>query len=382
MATLLSLANKRGLQSLADGDTPTPSAKKSKRSTPRPKLPLRPPTQDEIVVATPVLDDAGASNEVDGIDESIYETPATQNAGSIYTTPATHLIKKTNATNDTTPSHRLNPNKARHQRFTSEEPPDTALNESPPTANKPGVESTNDVQDDDSDEAPEAVTTKAAAQAVRKAQAGAAKARKAQEDATRNKRRDRNMALAEQARNTDGRRSKHPAQEQCVQNLAHLELESSDHDDNDDDDDNVEEIDGGRLITEDTVTWDQAPNKLPKYLPQELLDAAPAIRPLSPPITIKSSSLAAASRLNKLALLDPKQPKDITRGPVKVRVMQDIASLKFMPPKAERKKGTQREVRDTWMLGRQGRFGSSKGVIGSGKVERRSWGKSSGFLRR
>ncbi|CAF9911240.1 MAG: hypothetical protein ALECFALPRED_007210 [Alectoria fallacina] len=91
---------------------------------------------------------------------------------------------------------------------------------------------------------------------------------------------------------------------------------------------------------------------LPLLLPKEILAATPAIYA---PILPFSNSKFAVSQKRKFVDLDPKPPKDIKRGNVNVRVLQDNRSI--LPPKSSQASKT---LRESWLTGRLG----AKGKIG------------------
>ncbi|KAF2100230.1 hypothetical protein NA57DRAFT_54328 [Rhizodiscina lignyota] len=322
---------------------------------------------------------------------SIYETPATRPQSSVYATPATHLAKPGSSATATPPASHIPKNrsqkgtksksgaqnsilstakkanafvptpKATHIRFDSEESeslPPTNADPHEPLLNNDNEEEPESESEDD--EAPEAITNASAIQSARTFDAGASRAVAAQRAATRTKRKDRDTVLKSQAKEAGNKGRKRRQQEE------------------EEDDSDVEEIPRTDL-DDDAQTAYISLSSIPNLLPQELLDAAPEVRPLSPPPLALSTT---TSKPDKLDLLNPKRPKDVKRGPVKVRVLQDSNPL--LAPKADRKTGTVREARETWMMGRAGTGGKMKGVVGTGKMERRAVGSASGkgFLRK
>lgn len=103
---------------------------------------------------------------------------------------------------------------------------------------------------------------------------------------------------------------------------------------------------------------------LPLLLPKEILAAKPAV---SAPVFPFSNSKVAISQKRKFVDLEPKPPKDIKRGNVNVRVLQDNRSV--LPPKSSHASKT---LRESWLTGRLG----VKGKIG---VPRQK--PSGGFVR-
>ena len=103
---------------------------------------------------------------------------------------------------------------------------------------------------------------------------------------------------------------------------------------------------------------------LPLLLPEEILAANPPAHALIPPF---SNSKLATNQKRKFVDLEPKPPKDIKRGSVNVRVLQDNRSI--LPPKSSHASKT---LRESWLISRRGK----KGEIG---VPRRK--QDGGFVR-
>ena len=104
---------------------------------------------------------------------------------------------------------------------------------------------------------------------------------------------------------------------------------------------------------------------LPLLLPEEILAAQPVIPAPKPPF---SNSKVAIRQKRKFLDLESKPPKDIKRGDVTIRVLQDKRSV--LPPKSSQ---FSKSLRESWLTGRRG----FKGEIG---VPRRKLG--GGFVRR
>lgn len=88
---------------------------------------------------------------------------------------------------------------------------------------------------------------------------------------------------------------------------------------------------------------------LPALLPDDILAAEPAVRPATPPLA-QEPTKEHKPRKHLFVETDPKAPKDIKRGPVKVRVLE--GGRQTLPPKASKES---RNLRELWLGGRQGR---------------------------
>ncbi|KAJ9639457.1 hypothetical protein H2199_006490 [Coniosporium tulheliwenetii] len=115
-------------------------------------------------------------------------------------------------------------------------------------------------------------------------------------------------------------------------------------------------------------------NNLPALLPDALLAAAPEVRPPTPPPPSATQAVAKKPKQHHRFLdADEKPQKDLKRGPVNVRVLQQ--TNKLLAPKAS---ANSRNLREAWLKGRTGLGrGSGKGMVGA-KMERRA--KKGGFL--
>lgn len=113
---------------------------------------------------------------------------------------------------------------------------------------------------------------------------------------------------------------------------------------------------------------------LPALLPDEILDAAPAARPPTPPA---DDGGPVHKKPNKLKFLDKveKRPKDVRMDNMTIRVLDDGPSRKkaktVLPPKASK---AGRNSQENWL----------KNARNTGNVNglRRTTGGSSGFVRR
>ena len=104
---------------------------------------------------------------------------------------------------------------------------------------------------------------------------------------------------------------------------------------------------------------------LPLLLPMEILAAEPVVHAPTPPF---SSSKLAISQKRKFLDAEPKPPKDVKRGNVRIRVLPDNRSN--LPPESSQ---ASKALRESWLTGRMG----SKGVV---QVPRRK--PSGGFVRK
>ena len=104
---------------------------------------------------------------------------------------------------------------------------------------------------------------------------------------------------------------------------------------------------------------------LPLLLPEEILAAQPVVR--APTSTLPNSKVAVSQK-RKFLDLESKPPKDIRRGGVTIRVLQDNRSI--LPPRSSQ---VSKALRESWLSGRRG----FKGEIA---VPRRKLG--GGFIRR
>jgi U3 small nucleolar RNA-associated protein 16 len=124
-----------------------------------------------------------------------------------------------------------------------------------------------------------------------------------------------------------------------------------------------------------SITQDARRAALPALLPDDILNAEPAERPLTPPA---EDSFAVPKKSSKLRFLEKSEraPKDMQVGDVTIRVLDAPSSSKsgskpVLAPKASK---AGRNVKNNWMKRDQS----------SGKVNglRRTAGGPSGFVRR
>jgi len=107
-------------------------------------------------------------------------------------------------------------------------------------------------------------------------------------------------------------------------------------------------------------------DRLPLLLPDELLNAEPAVRPPTPPPHVSQVRLDV-SRKRKLLDIDSRPPKDVQRGELKIRVLSTDGG--HLPPRPS-KEG--RMLRETWLTGQRGpKGGIRRRKIGGGFVRAR-----------
>lgn len=98
-----------------------------------------------------------------------------------------------------------------------------------------------------------------------------------------------------------------------------------------------------------STTQDSRRQALPALLPDEILNAAPAERPPTPPA---EETGTGPRKPNKLKFLDKveKAPKDVKMGDVTIRVLDEPSSGKMgkpaLPPKASK---VGRNSKDNWL---------------------------------
>ncbi len=112
---------------------------------------------------------------------------------------------------------------------------------------------------------------------------------------------------------------------------------------------------------------------LPTLLPDEILALEPTKRPPTPP---PAETTTHVSKRHKFFSAGEKPPKDLVRGNVRVRVLDNPSS--HLAPKAG--KGS-KSLKEGWLAGRRGSGrGRGSGIGGEGTYERRKVG--GGFGRR
>ncbi|KAI4253490.1 MAG: hypothetical protein LQ352_003658 [Teloschistes flavicans] len=201
-------------------------------------------------------------------------------------------------------------------------------------------------------EAPEVVTQATGLEQARFTAAEAARAIEAQRATGKQKRQERDKLLKTQA--------KAPKQQPKDVDLLDVEAKTLA------DDDTPDQIPPSPLASSDQIDWsDKRP--LPDLLPEDILAAEPPTRLSTPP---SRDDLVKVSVNKKRRFLETstKPAKDIKKGGVRIRVLDDTKSL--LPPKVAK---SSRLIRESWLNGRKG----SKGKM---VMERRKVG--AGFIRR
>ncbi|KAF4543144.1 U3 snoRNA associated [Lasiodiplodia theobromae] len=326
-------------------------------------------------------------------DESVYGTPAGEDTPSVYATPATNLrpglrgaacpcpppsvtpkprtvedeseeaTPKANApdlaameNDESKPSAST----STHIRFGSEDPPAIPEPVAEPAEEEVPSSTAEQEEEDSDDEAPEALTASSARDQARAAEEEAAKAVERQEAETKRKRQEREARLREQAIAAKKRK-----QEQVPKEIPADVASSA----------TIQASDPSAILKPSKPTYDL--HNLPALLPDDLLAAAPEVRPATPESGDESAEANSTARKEKvnnhLKFLDEKPAKDVKKGPVKVRVLEK--GNKFLPPKVST--SGSRSVRDTWLQGRKMKEGK-KGSFGG--LERKKIG--GGFLRK
>ncbi|KAL8691358.1 MAG: hypothetical protein Q9218_003402 [Villophora microphyllina] len=245
---------------------------------------------------------------------------------------------------------------SRHKRFGSEDPQYIPLVPYP----KSSVSQISDpskideeVQEASSeDEAPEVVTQATGLEKARFTAAEAAKAVEAQRAVEKQKRKERDRLLKTQ--------SKAPKKQPKEADPLDKQHRTSS------DDDTPDQIPPSPLASSDQVDWTNK-RPLPDLLPEEILAAEPPTRLPTPP---PRDNLVKVPTNKKRRFLEEsnKPPKDIKKGNVRIRVLDDRKSI--LPPKVSK---ASQMIRETWLAGR-------KGPRGRGLIERRKVG--AGFIRR
>lgn len=241
--------------------------------------------------------------------------------------------------------------KSTHKRFSSQEP---TLPSSPPprvtNEPKPLSPSNNLSSDDeeDDDEAPETVTATVGQTLARAKALDEAKAATQLERERKRKRKERDERLKAQAKTTK-RNGKSGASNAKT---ARMDEAVGDED---------------TPPPQPSTKPSNTKPPLPPLLPSHIL-ASPTPPPTLPPLPSTFTPNPPPNQKRKFPTLDPKPPKDIKKGNVRIRVLEEGNAM--LPPKASM---TGRSIRERWLMGRG--------------VERRGWsagGKKGGggFVRR
>ncbi|KAL8663358.1 MAG: hypothetical protein Q9168_008108 [Polycauliona sp. 1 TL-2023] len=246
--------------------------------------------------------------------------------------------------------------RSRHKRFESEEalPEPLASHPSPPSTKVLDVHRNSEdaITVSSDDEAPEVVTKSSGQQEARSIAAEASKAIEMQRAAEKQRRRVRDRLLKSQSK---------------ISKIEAAKLEAED-----------ERSDTSPEFDEDNGNISQQPpipdqrketsrQSLPALLPDEILAAEPTARMPTPPPRL---DVVKATVHTKHRFLDQisKPPKDIQKGNVRIRVLEDRRAI--LPPRVSK---NSQKLRESWLAGRRGHKGK---VV----MERRKMG--TGFVRR
>ncbi len=243
-----------------------------------------------------------------------------------------------------------------HKRSYNEAPALDALNPNPNPPLPEHMEPKHTIRDIESvssdDEAPEVVTKSSGQQEARSAAAEATKAAATQRAAHKQKRRERHMLLKSQAKGS----KKESGQFTWRKDRSDISAEDGE----------VDQKDFPRVDDTNWANWTSG-DPLPALLPDELLAAEPMARMPTPPLRRDVVNATVNTRRRFLDQTS-KPPKDIQRGGVRIRVLEDRRAM--LPPKVSK---DSQMLRESWLAGRLG----SKGRV---VMERRKI--STGFVRR
>ncbi|CAI7672556.1 unnamed protein product [Penicillium pancosmium] len=232
-----------------------------------------------------------------------------------------------------------------HRRFDSEEPdmPEEPL----PQATNVSNNDEGDSDSDSDDDAPETIDNSAQLMKIKEQAKRQEKIKQQEEQAKREKRRKLDERRKVQAKSSKTKE---------ISPIDDLLSEST-------------------ATLQGSITQDARRAALPALLPDDILNAEPAERPLTPPA---EDSFAVPKKSSKLRFLEKSEraPKDMQVGDVTIRVLDAPSSSKsgskpVLAPKASK---AGRNVKNNWMKRDQS----------SGKVNglRRTAGGPSGFVRR
>ena len=243
-----------------------------------------------------------------------------------------------------------------HKRSYNEATALDALNSNPNPQLSKQMEPKHTIRDTESvpsdDEAPEVVTKSSGQQEARSAAAEATKAAANQRAAEKQKRRERDMLLKSQAKGS----KKESGQFTWRKDRSDISAEDGE----------VDQKDFPRVDDTNWANWTSG-DPLPALLPDELLAAEPMARMPTPPLRRDVVNATVNTRRRFLDQTS-KPPKDIQRGSVRIRVLEDRRAM--LPPKVSK---DSQMLRESWLAGRLG----SKGRV---VMERRKI--STGFVRR
>ncbi|KAL9001451.1 MAG: hypothetical protein Q9169_000026 [Polycauliona sp. 2 TL-2023] len=244
----------------------------------------------------------------------------------------------------------------KHKRFGSEEsfPEPIPSRSGPPSPTVPKVQRT--AQDvilvSSDDEAPEVVTKSSGQQEARSVAVEATKAIESQRAAEKQRRRDRDLQLKTQAKASKTEAAKLQVNDERLDT-------SSESDENDRTTSQHQPHENQKRST--------SKQRLPALLPEEILAAEPMARLPTPHPRL---DVVKAPANTKHRFLDQiwKPPKDIQKGNVRIRVLEDRRAI--LPPKVSK---NSQMLRESWLAGRRGQKGKPV-------TERRKLG--TGFIRK
>ena len=243
--------------------------------------------------------------------------------------------------------------KATHKRFDGKEIDTVLASQVEPLQSKELAVLDNDVNDITSeDEAPETVTKVIGFEKACLNLAGAAKAADTQRTGAKQKRRERDRLLKQQAEILRKKVAEAPLKVSSEVGVTSNEKKCE------------------NASTASTEILDETrstgKNLLPDLLPDDILAAEPilppsisSLEPINPKLMMKKRRFVEA---------ETKPPKDIKHGKVKIRVLEQTRTV--LPPKASQ---SSRIIRESWLSGRAGSRGKAM-------MERRKLG--GGFIRR
>ncbi|MCJ1438414.1 hypothetical protein MMC27_007802 [Xylographa pallens] len=244
------------------------------------------------------------------------------------------VIQSNTHSNDSRPEMK----KATHKRFGSEEGlPLLAL----PSNNAVGDQNvkgngTNQVQIhsevESEDDSPEVVTASAGLREARTAVAEAARAAETQSLARKDKRRARDAHLKEQAATSKKERRSHVNHPSKLDDATSAPYDSTAPKPN--------------PATAGSKKTFKRTDPLPDRLPADVLAAEPIAHPPTPPriVTIVNP------RKRRFCDADPKPPKDLKRGSVTVRILEENNST--LPPRSSK---LSKSLKESWLAGQRGR---------------------------
>ena len=120
----------------------------------------------------------------------------------------------------------------------------------------------------------------------------------------------------------------------------------------------------GTAITDGSPMTNRKKRHIPEYLPEEILAMEPSLEVSTALTALNGDERESQRRKRNIYFPDEKKAKDVKRGSLKVRVLNNENEL--LPPKANPQS---RHIRETWLRGRPGKRGETM-------FERRSINKS------